>query len=210
MVSFYCTSNLFPLIGYQGGEGGASEEASPGEMGRSNAQVCRKAPRSWPACNRNNRCGVPQKHHFISLIPLLTSHKQTNRTADQGEGAVTSPLPLNLSPPFHSPNHYLAKASCLDPHRISFFQQMIETKALASCLSDQWWGEVLREGVCHGIKSFTNDCKWAKKKGKSEASWFVPLLQPFSFSESPIHSCWSVIILPQTVHCIPDCSRWAF
>lgn len=79
MVSFYCTSNLFPLIGYQGGEGGASEEASPGEMGRSNAQVCRKAPRSWPACNRNNRCGVPQKRHFISLTPLLTSHKQTNR-----------------------------------------------------------------------------------------------------------------------------------
>lgn len=78
MVSFYCISHLFPLMGYQGGQGGASEEANHDEMGRSNAQVCRKAPCSWPACNRK-KYGVPQKHHFISLIPLLTS-PQTNRT----------------------------------------------------------------------------------------------------------------------------------
>lgn len=61
---------------------GASEEANPGETGRSNAKVCGKAPRSWPAWDRNNSLGDPQKHHFISLISLIISpqNKQTNKT----------------------------------------------------------------------------------------------------------------------------------
>lgn len=95
MVSFYCISNLFPLIGYQGGEGGASEEASPGGMGRSNAQVCRKAPRSWPACNRNHGCGVPQKHHFLSFL-FSPPHKQTGQVCSLLAGSVASHLSREL------------------------------------------------------------------------------------------------------------------
>ena len=62
---------------------GASEEANLGETGRSNAKVCGKAARSWPAWDRNNSLGDPQKHHFISLISLITSstNKQTNKTS---------------------------------------------------------------------------------------------------------------------------------
>lgn len=75
---------------------GASEEANPGETGRSNAKACGKAPRSWPAWDRNNSLGDPQKHHFISLISLIIS-PQTNKQTKQVYALLARSLASRLS-----------------------------------------------------------------------------------------------------------------
>ena len=76
-------------------------------------------------------CREPRKGEKMETRRELTLPRSFNRTAEQGEGPLISLVLLNPFPPFHSQNNYLAEVSCLDSNRISFFQQMTETEALA-------------------------------------------------------------------------------